>query len=76
MTSPAGDAVAAFYAERNDRSPEQRRRFRSRLLKVTLEDLRRIVREYLVADKIHTAVITDPGKEEDIQALGLSEVHV
>ncbi len=74
--SPAGEAVAAFYAERHGRTPEQRRRFRSRLLKVTLDDLRRITREYLVADKIHTAVITDPGKSETIKQLGLQEEQV
>lgn len=74
--SPAGDAVSAFYAERNGRSPDQRRRFRARLLDVTLDDLRRIAKDYLTADKLQTAVITDPGKLDVINELGLKEVQI
>lgn len=74
--SPAGDAVSAFYAERNGRSPDQRRRFRARLLDVTLDDLRRIAKDYLTADKLQTAVISDPGKLDVINELGLKEVQI
>ena len=74
--SPAGEAVGAFYAERNGRTPEQRRRFRQRVLKVTLEGLRNIVRQYLKPELAHTAVISDPGKKATIEELGLAEEHV
>ena len=74
--SPAGDAVAAFYAERSGRTPEQRRRFRKAVLQVTLDDLRRIVREYLRPELANTAVITDPGKKAKIAALDLQEEQV
>jgi len=74
--SPAGEAVAAYYAERNGRTPEQRRRFRQRVLKVTLDDLRRVVRDYLKPELANTAVISDPGKKDAIMSMGLTEEHV
>lgn len=74
--SPAGEAVAAFYAERNGRTPEQRRRLRRRILGVTLDDLRRVVRQYLTADRVNTAVITAPGRLDDVKQLGLKEEQV
>ena len=74
--SPAGEAIAAYYAERNGRTPEQRRRFRKAVLGVTLEDLRRVVREYLKPELANTAVISDPGKKSDIASIGLQEEHV
>ena len=74
--SPAGEAVGAFYALRNGRTPQQRRRFRQRLLQVTLNDLRRIARAYLKPELSHTAVISDPGKKSVLGAIGLHEEHV
>ena len=74
--SPAGEAVGAYYALRNGRTPEQRRRFRQRLLKVTLDDLRRIAKTYLKPELAHTAVISDPGKKEAIKVIGLHEENV
>jgi Zn-dependent M16 (insulinase) family peptidase len=74
--SPAGEAIAAYYSERNGRTPEQRRRFRKAVLGVTLEDLRWVVREYLKPDLANTAVISDPGKKSDIASIGLQEEHV
>jgi Zn-dependent M16 (insulinase) family peptidase len=74
--SPAGEAVGAYYAERNGRTPEQRRRFRQRLLEVTLDDLRRIVQQYLKPELASTAVISDPGQKSTIAEIGLTEEHV
>jgi len=74
--SPAGGAVNAYYALRNGRTPEQRRGFRQRLLKVTLDDLRRVAETYLKPELAHTAVISDPGKKETIEAIGLQEENV
>ncbi len=74
--SPAGEAVTAFYCERTGRTVEQRRRFRERVLQVTLEDLRRLVHRYLTSDRVNTAVITDPGKVPGLQSLGLQEIQV
>ncbi len=74
--SPAGEAIAAYYSERNGRTPEQRRHFRKAVLGVTLEALRRVVREYLKPELANTAVISDPGKKSDIASIGLQEEHV
>jgi len=74
--SPAGEAVGAYYALRNGRTPEQRRRFRKRVLQVTLADLRRVASTWLKPELASTAVISDPGKAEAIKALGLDEENV
>lgn len=74
--SPAGEAIAAFYSERNGHTPEQRRRFRQRILQVTLDDLRRVVRNYLKPELANTAVISDPSKKDIIRTIELVEEHI
>ena len=69
--SPAGEAVNAYYSELNGRTPEQRRRYRKRILDVSLEDLRRVANKWLTSEKANTAVITDPGKRELIESINL-----
>lgn len=73
--SPAGEAVRACFDALHGRTPDFRRRFRSRVLAVTLEDLQRVARERLVPARASTAVI---GSEDALGAtpeLGL-DVHV
>lgn len=74
--SPAGEALAAFYFERNGRTIKLRRRFREQVLRVRLEDLQRVVHRYLTPEQANTAVITDPGKAQDLRALGLQQMKV
>ena len=74
--SPAGEAATAFYAERCGRDPAQRRRFRQRVLNVTLADLRRVVERYLGAEQAHTAVIADPSQREAVKSLGLQAIRI
>ncbi len=57
--SPAGEAKQAFHNELFGRTADQRRRFRSRVLKVTVDDLKRVARSYLKDKPASTAVITD-----------------
>jgi len=57
--SPAGEAIKAFFGVLHGRTPEQRRRFRSRVLAVTLDDLQRVGETWLVADRAGTAVLSD-----------------
>lgn len=57
--SPAGEAKKAFHANLHGRTPEQRRRLRSRVLQVKQEDLKRVAETYLQPEKAHTAVISD-----------------
>ncbi len=70
--SPAGEAVSAFFANLNGRTPEHRRRFRNGILNVTMEDLKRVTRSYLNPANAITAVVTAPkAAGEAAERLGL-----
>lgn len=69
--SPAGEAKDAFYNALYGRTPEQRRRFRQRVLAVRLKDLQRVGETYLRPEKASTAVITNTGRQQDCNQLGL-----
>lgn len=56
-SSPAGEAKATFHNNLHGRTAEQRRAFRHAVLQVKLEDLQRVARTYLIADRASTAVI-------------------
>ncbi len=58
--SPAGEAISAYLGTLHGRTPSQRRSFRSRILGVTIEDLRRVGAEYLDPARASIAVISDP----------------
>ncbi len=70
--SPAGEARQAFHNSLYGRTPEQRKRLRSRLLAVTLADLQRVGQTYLRQGQASTAVIAPLGKADQVQALGLA----
>jgi Zn-dependent M16 (insulinase) family peptidase len=57
--SPAGEAKSAFHNELFGRTPEQRRRFRARVLAVTLDDLKRVAKTYLQPELASIAVLTN-----------------
>ncbi|QEP44297.1 peptidase M16 [Ectothiorhodospiraceae bacterium BW-2] len=57
--SPAGEARSSFHASLHGRTPEQRNRFRQRILEVRDADLKRVAATYLTPSNSHTAVITD-----------------
>jgi Zn-dependent M16 (insulinase) family peptidase len=57
--SPAGEAISAFFGNLFGYTPEQRQLFRRRVLKVTIEDLKRVAITYLNADRSYSAVISD-----------------
>src|SRR5690606_38137820 len=69
--SPAGEAKSAFHSNLFGRSPAQRRRFRERILQVTLDDLRRVAETYLKPELASVAVITGERNRELIEKLGL-----
>ena len=69
--SPAGEAKKAFHAALHGRTPEQRRRFRSQILKVREDDLKRVAFTYLQAEKATTAVISNPTTLADHTGLKL-----
>ncbi len=70
--SPAGAARHAFHNKLFGRSPEQRSRFRKRVLSVTLDDLKRVATTWLVPEKASTAVVTGPDNRSLVEGLGLS----
>ncbi len=74
--SPAGEAKQAFHNELYGRTAEQRQRFRQRILKVTLDDLKRVGQTYLQPENASIAVITNSSLEASVEALGLDVVHL
>ena len=58
-SSPAGEAIQAFYSELNGRNKETQIEFRKNILKVNEADLKRVAEEYLRPNKAQTAVITN-----------------
>jgi len=58
-SSPAGEAIQAFYSELNGRNKATQVEFRQRILNVNEADLKRVAEQYLGSDKAQTAVITN-----------------
>jgi Zn-dependent M16 (insulinase) family peptidase len=72
--SPAGEAKKSFYATLHGRTPEQRRRFRARILEVRESDLKRVAETYLKPELASTAVISDPAtlaKQQGLEIIKL-----
>ena len=59
--SPAGEALATFQNNLHNRTPNVRKAFRQRLLKVTLEDISKVVRVYL-QNKPASEVVVGPNE--------------
>lgn len=74
--SPAGEAKGEFFNNLHGRTPEQRRRFRSGLLKTTVEDLQRVGRTYLQPEKASIAVISDGKNLEQMASNLLSNLQL
>jgi Zn-dependent M16 (insulinase) family peptidase len=67
--SPAGEAKKTFHGILHGRTPEQRRRFRARILEVRQDDLKRVAETWLKPERASVAVISDPttlAKNEDL----------
>ena len=74
--SPAGDAKKEFHSSLYGRTPEQRQRFRSRVLKVTLDDLKRVGEKYLNPEAASVAVITNAATHDEVGDLELELHHL
>lgn len=70
-SSPAGEAKDAFINELYGRTPEQRQHFRSQILQVTLDDLRRVSQTYFNPDEASVAVITNSTNAEQLKAMDM-----
>lgn len=68
--SPAGEAITACYSLLHDRTPQFRRTLRSRLLNVSLEDLKRVAKVYLLEQLPVKAVVAPYAKREELKKLG------
>lgn len=68
--SPAGEAISACYALLHKRSPAFRTQLRAQILAVTLDDLKRIVAQYLLNHKAVKAVVAPFTKREQLEQLG------
>ncbi|WP_288491744.1 insulinase family protein [uncultured Acinetobacter sp.] len=74
--SPAGEAITACYALLHGRTPAFRKTLRTRLLHVTLEDLQRVAREYLIQQKPSKAVVAPVAKRQELEQLGFKVKQV
>jgi len=73
--SPAGEAMKSFYNALHQRTPEQQRTFRSRILAVTLDDLKRVAATYLQPEMANIAVLTNEKNLKTIpESLGLKTI--
>lgn len=69
--SPAGAARHAFHNRLFGRTPEQRARFRERVLAVTLDDMKRVAKEWLKPESASVAVVTSFENRDAASKLGL-----
>lgn len=70
--SPAGEAITACYALLHHRTPEFRKTLRTRLLNVSLSDLQRVAKDYLIQQKPVKAVVAPFSKRQELEQLGFS----
>jgi hypothetical protein len=70
--SPAGEAITACYALLHARTPKFRKLLRERLLHVTLDDVLRVAKQYLIEQTPVKAVVAPVAKREELQQLGFS----
>lgn len=69
--SPAGEAKQAFHNELQGRNAVWRNQFRQKILKVTIDDLYRVVETYLKPEYASTAAVISEQYKQEAQALGL-----
>jgi Zn-dependent M16 (insulinase) family peptidase len=74
--SPSGEAKDAFYNKLFGRTPQQRQRFRQRVLEVKLQDLQRVGETYLKPEQASIAVISSQSGEQRCRDLGLDVKHL
>jgi len=75
-SSPSGEAKDAFMNQLYGRTPEQRQAYRSRILKVTLDDLKRVGGIYFKAESANTAVISNTHGAEYAEKNGFEIIQL
>jgi len=74
--SPAGEAKNAYHNELHGRTREKLQQFRQGVLKVTIEDLKRVAELYLKNGQASIAVITSAATHEKVGDLGLEVINL
>ncbi len=69
--SPAGDAKQAFHNNLFGRTAQQRQKFRQRILAVTIDDLLRVAKSYLMDQASSVAVVSNHDHEQECKKLEL-----
>ncbi len=69
--SPVGEAKDAFYNMLYGRTPEQRERFRKRVLGVSLDELKRVGETYFKPERASVAIITNSTTLEQYGDFGM-----
>ncbi len=75
-SSPAGEAKQTFHAELFERTREKREHFRNQVLKVTIDDLKRVAKTYLTPEKASIAVVSNSDSQGAIEELGLTAIQL
>lgn len=74
--TPASSAKSSFWSDLHGRTKEKREDFRSRVLKVTLDDLHRVAEKYLKDGNSATAVITNAAEADRLKDFGLERIDL
>ncbi|MCP5325664.1 MAG: insulinase family protein [Oceanospirillaceae bacterium] len=69
--SPAGEAKQAYHNQRSGRTPQWRNQFRQNVLKVSLEDLKRVTRTYLHDKNASTGVLIPKTMHDQAEKRGM-----
>lgn len=71
LTSPDTIGRMRFYGDLAGYTPEVQEEFKARLLKVSLDDLRRVMDTYLTPERAAYGLVAGRDPNEDVKALGL-----
>ncbi|MCN4144149.1 MAG: insulinase family protein [Thiohalomonas sp.] len=69
--SPAGDAKMTFQSNLFGRNAQQRQKFRQQIIAVTIDDLVRVAKTYLIGQDASIAIVSNHEHEDECSKLGL-----
>ena len=74
--SPSGEAKQAFHNDLYGRDVKQQQAYRKRVLKVSMDDLKRVTKTYLKTNDSSTVVITNSTTYEELGDLEMEVFHL
>ncbi|MCU7819966.1 MAG: insulinase family protein [gamma proteobacterium symbiont of Lucinoma myriamae] len=69
--SPAGDAKTTFQSNLFGRNAQQRQKFRQQILAVSIDDLVRVAKTYLIGQEASVAIVSNHDHEDECSELSL-----